>query len=175
MKRRAALAALAFATAASAAPPLPEPVRGDFPGLREQGEGRLRFFGLHVYDAALWTSGPAYAPGEDFALDIRYAIAIKGSALTERSLEEMRAQGWSDEIKLQQWQAAMARVFPDLKPGDRLVGVSVRGRESRFYNQRTRLGVIADEEFTRAFFGIWLDERTREPALRERMLRKAPP
>ena len=37
-----------------AAVPLPEQVADDFPNLRLAGEGRLRWLGLHIYDAALW-------------------------------------------------------------------------------------------------------------------------
>jgi hypothetical protein len=65
----------------------------------------------------------------------------------------------------------MDRVFPDIRPGDRLVGVMVPGREARFYSQDRLLGTVPDPEFARAFFGIWLDERTSEPGLRARMLR----
>ena len=64
-------------------------------------------------------------------------------------------------------------VFPDIRPGDRLVGLSIPGREARFYSQDRLLGAVPDPEFARAFFAIWLDERTSEPKLRARMLRLA--
>ena len=156
---------------AHAAPPLPAATVAEFPGLRELGEGRLRFIGIHVYDISLWISGPAYSPKELFALELRYAINIKGRALTERSLKEMRGQGHRDEAKLKRWEAEMDRVFPDLKPGDRLVGVSVPGKEARFYGQEKFLGVVPDPEFAQAFFAIWLDEKTSEPALRSKLLK----
>ena len=107
----------------------------EYPGLTELGEGRLRFFGLHVYDASVWIPGAAFSAAAPYALEIRYAINIKGRALTERSLKEMRGQGHTDEAKLKRWEAEMDRVFPDLKPGDRLVGVHVPGKEARFYGQ----------------------------------------
>ena len=67
----------------------------------------------------------------------------------------------------------MDRVFPDLKAGDRLVGVSVPGKGTHFYSQDRPLGVVADPEFSPAFFGIWLDEKTSEPALRNQLLKLA--
>jgi len=95
---------------------------------------------------------------------------IRGRDLTKRSLEEMRKLGFSDPARLKRWEEAMDRVFPDIRPGDRLVGVNIPGREARFYSQDRLLGAVPDPEFARAFFGIWLDERTSEPALRARML-----
>jgi hypothetical protein len=158
-------------SAAHAAPPLPPATVAEFPGLTELGEGRLRFIGIHVYDTSLWVPGAAYSPKELFALELRYAINIKGRALTERSLKEMRGQGYRDEAKLKKWEADMDRVFPDLKPGDRLVGVNVPGKEARFYSQEKFLGTVTDPEFAAAFFGIWLDEKTSQPELRAKLLR----
>jgi len=158
-------------SAAHAAPPLPPAAVAEHPGLKELGEGRLRFLGIHVYDTSLWTAGQVYSPLNTFALELRYAINIKGRALTERSIKEMRGQGWRDEAKLKRWEEEMDRVFPDLKPGDRLVGVSVPGKEARFYSQEKFLGTVPDPEFAQAFFGIWLDEKTSEPKLRGKLLK----
>jgi hypothetical protein len=154
--RRAPFALILAAAAASAAPPLPAMVNQEFPGFTQLGEGTLRFLTIHVYDSSVWIKGPKFVPTEPFALEIRYAINIKGKSLTERSLKEMRGLGYTDEAKL--------------KPGDRIVGVHVPGKETRFYSADKFLGVVEDPEFARAFFGIWLDEKTSEPKLRAKML-----
>jgi hypothetical protein len=172
--RRAFLAALALAATLAAAQgvvPLPAALVAELPALKPLGEGRLRWFGLHVYDTSLWVPGEAWSFERPFALDIRYAVSIKGRDLTERSLVEMRKLGYTDAQKLGRWEGAMDRVFPDIKPGDRLVGVSVPGKEARFYSQDRLLGTVADPEFARAFFSIWLDPATSEPKLRAQMLR----
>ncbi len=141
--------------------------------MRELGEGRLRFFGIHVYDASVWIPGTAFDGKQTCVLDLRYASGIKGRALTERSLKEMRGQGWRDEAQLARWEKEMDRVFPELKAGDRLVGVHVPGREARFYSQEKHIGTVADAQFAKAFFDIWLDEKTSEPALRSKLLKLA--
>ena len=46
----------------------------ELPMLRPLGEGRLRWFGLHVYDSSLWVPGEAWSFDRVFALDIRYAM-----------------------------------------------------------------------------------------------------
>ena len=173
---RALLAALALALAATLAAaqsvvPLPAALVAELPALKPLGEGRLRWFGLHVYDSSLWVPGEAWSFERPFALDIRYAMSIKGRDLTERSLVEMKRLGYTDREKLGRWESEMDRVFPDIKAGDRLVGLSVPGREARFYSQDRFLGTVADPEFARAFFSIWLDPATSEPKLRAQMLR----
>lgn len=156
---------------AAANVPLPTPLVAENPSLKRLGEGRLRWLGLHVYDAALWVLGEAWSFERAFALDIRYAMGLKGRDIATRSLEEMRKLGIRDEDKLRQWGEAMVRLFPDIKAGDRLVGVHLPGKEARFYSNDRLLGAVPDPEFSRAFFSIWLDEKTSEPKLRAQMLR----
>lgn len=156
---------------AAANVPLPTPLVAENPSLKRLGEGRLRWLGLHVYDAALWVLGEAWSFERTFALDIRYAMGLKGRDIASRSVEEMRKLGIRDEDKLRRWGETMARLFPDIKAGDRLVGVHLPGREARFYSNDRLLGAVPDPEFSRAFFSIWLDEKTSEPKLRAQMLR----
>ena len=175
--KRALLAGLLLAPTlafAQAALVLPAALLADVPALQRLGEGRLRWFGLHVYDSALWVRGGSWSFEEPFALDIRYAMRIKGRDLTERSLAEMRRLGFDDPRKLGRWEREMDRVFPDIQPGDRLIGVSLPGKEARFYSQNRLLGTVADPEFARAFFSIWLDPGTSEPQLRAQLLRIGP-
>lgn len=143
---------------------------------RLAGEGELRWFGLRVYTAQLWVGG---APGlqlerlptTPFALDLRYGTALKGAAIASRSLQEIERLGYGDATRRSRWSEAMQRVFPDVSRGDRLTGVHEPGRGVRFFHNDRPLGLIEDPEFARAFFAIWLDERTVAPALREALLR----
>lgn len=170
---RRALAACVLAIAANAAAvepvPLPEPVARELPQLQPLGSHRFRFLAFHVYDATLWTRGGA-ALDQPHALDIRYAMEVSGRDLARRSVEEMRKQGVRDEAALARWEREMERVFPDIRPGDRLVGIHVPGVEARFHSQRGLVGAVRDAAFARAFFAIWLGERTSEPAMRRRLL-----
>lgn len=149
---------------------LPEQVALDFPGLRLAGEGRLRWFGLHIYDASLWIGGARWQPDRQFALDIRYAREVKAQRLIETTLDEMRRLGFGDEMSREKWSAEMARVFPDVKQGERLTGVNRPGAGVGFYHQGKVVGSIDDPGFATAFFAIWLDSRTREPGLRRSLI-----
>lgn len=147
--------------------PLPEQVAKEFPELRLAGEGRLRWFGLHIYDAALWVKGAGWDAEREFVLDIRYARNIKGWRLVETSIDEMKRLGFGSDAQLARWKEEMAQVFPDVKKGERITGVNRPGVGVAFYHQGKATGVVDDVEFAKAFFAIWLDPRTREPGLRE--------
>lgn len=156
--------------ASLASPPLPELVQKDQPGLTLQSQSPYRFFGLKVYDIRLWAQGARYDAAQPHALELVYDMNLKGEDIAKRSITEMRGQGYGPEDKLGRWNAAMAKIFPDIKPGDTLIGVHVPGKEVRFYTRDKFITAVTDAEFARAFFDIWLAERTSEPGLRKRLL-----
>jgi Chalcone isomerase-like len=149
---------------------LPEALVKDHMGLSVRGEGLLRFFGMKVYDARLWTQSKAHSFADTFALELVYDLGLKGKDIAERSVAEMRKQGLGDDAKLARWGTEMARIFPDIKKGDTLIGVFVPGKEARFFSRDKLIAAIPDPEFAKAFFDIWLSEKTSEPKLREKLL-----
>jgi len=176
LKRRTLLTALPLLAGAGAranvhAPP-PELLR-DLPGARLQGQGRLRFLGLHVYDARLWAgSAPVLAgwPAGPLALELAYARSFKGVQIAERSLQEMKRLADVPESRGEQWLARMRDLFPDVKEGDRIMGLHLPGVGARFFVNGQLQGELRDAEFARLFFGIWLADKTSEPALRDALL-----
>jgi Chalcone isomerase-like len=159
-------------------PGLPTEVATTLPRARLNGRGRLRFFGLHVYDIRLWSLEPLPASLQDWArhplaLEIEYARGLVGKQIAERSLEEMKRVGTVSETQAAQWLGAMTRLFPDVKAGDRITGVQLPAERTQFFLNARPIGEVADAEFTRLFFGIWLSPRTSEPALREALLSAA--
>jgi hypothetical protein len=162
--------ALGCTTLATNAQTLAAPAAGAAPNLTLQGEGTMRFFGLKVYDIRLWTGMQRFSHAEPFALELVYDMALKGRDIAERSVTEMRGIGIRDEIKLKRWGEEMARVFPDVKAGDALIGVSIPGKEARFYSRDKLIATIPDPEFARAFFDIWLSDKTSAPGVRSKLL-----
>ena len=169
---------LAAATAAAhgttpAAAATPGEVTAELPGARLQGQGRLSFFGLRVYDARLWTTAAFQPEGyaqHAFALELRYLRRLDGEAIAERSLVEMQRVGEVATADAERWLAAMKRAFPDVRDGDRIVGVHRPGEGARFFLNGRLLDEIEDAAFARSFFSIWLSPRTSEPALRAALL-----
>lgn len=177
MRRRHLLlslpALLALPAARAQAPAVPAEVAAAVPGATLQGSGRLRFIGLAVYDARLWRG--AAPVGADWmaaplALELIYLRNLVGKQIAERSLKEMRRQRDLTDDEAQRWLAAMTQMFPDVKEGDRITGLVVPGLGARFAINGTVKGDVRDPEFAKLFFGIWLSEKTSEPALRRALL-----
>ena len=168
----AALAAPAV-RAQAVAPVAPPEVAREWPQARLVGSGRLRFMGLRIYDARLWSPT---RPGFDdwdtqpLALELQYARKLVGAQIAERSLEEMRRQGPIDPTRAQRWLAAMQDTFPDVRDGDRLTGLHLPGTAARFFHNGTPRGEWPDPLKARLFFGIWLSPQTSDPSLREALL-----
>ncbi|MGA1325047.1 MAG: chalcone isomerase family protein [Rubrivivax sp.] len=139
-----------------------------------QGEGRLRFLGLLVYDVRLWTEGPGLAADDwtrqPLALEITYARGFDARQIAERSLGEMRRAEALPAGLGEQWLDAMIRIFPDVRQGDRLTGVHQPAGPTRFFHNGRLRGEVADAGFGPRFFGIWLGPSSSQPALREQLL-----
>jgi len=134
------------------------------------GTGRLSYLVWDVYDATLYAPGGEWLQDQPFALTLGYLRDLKGDAIAERSVKEMRKQGLDDEATLQRWQAAMEAIFPDVSDGTRLTGIYQADASTRFFLHDEEIGHIRDPEFGRWFFGIWLAESTSAPSLRRQLL-----
>lgn len=137
---------------------------------RVQGQGEMRWFGLRLYQASLWAPHGRWQAGQPYALELRYARDIASGRLVQASIEEMQRLGSADDARLARWKLDLERVFPDVRTGDVIHGIHLPQRGAEFYHQGQLTGRIDDVDFARAFFAIWLDPRTREPALRASLL-----
>jgi hypothetical protein len=140
---------------------------------RLQGSGRLRFFGLHVYDARLWVGNGFRADTYErspLALELEYARNLDGRQIAERSLVEMKNLAAIDDSRAQAWLGELSRMLPDVKPGDRITGIQLPGEATHLVLNGRPLGQLRDPLFTRLFFGIWLSPRTSEPGLRNALI-----
>lgn len=157
-------AAAAVAESSAAAP---------LSGVRLVGQGTLRFLGFEVYRARLWV-----APGFDarhysaqpLALELTYHRSFTAADIAKRSLEEMRRVGSFTPQQATRWQQALQAALPDVKPGDRLLGIHQPSTGAVFKVAGRVVGEVADAEFSRLFFGIWLSPQTSELGLRQELL-----
>lgn len=168
--------AQAQSTAAEAS--MPAEVQQALPQAEALGQTRLRVWGFQIYDARLWV-----APGfraqrfeqHGAALELTYLRAFAAADIAARSIAEMRRSADISVAQAAQWQQEMKRVFPDIKPGDRLLGLHMPGVGASFWFNSRPVGEIADPAFARLFFGIWLSPQTSEPAMRKALLAGAAP
>lgn len=137
------------------------------------GKGRLTVWGFEVYDARLWAPagfGRASYAAQPLALELDYLRPFDAVDVAERSIKEMRRSTAISDAQAASWSADMLRVIPDVKKGDRILGVHKPGVGASFWVNGKPSGEIRDPEFARLFFGIWLSPKTSEPKLRDALL-----
>ncbi len=144
------------------------------PNAQRVGAGRLTWFGIHAYDAALYAENARFVANAPLALELTYARNFKGAGIAERSISEIRKLGLASETDATEWLGILTGIFPDVRPGDRLAGVQGASGPAQFFHNGRAIGSIANERLKRAFFAIWLDPRTSAPDLRNRLIGIAP-
>ena len=161
----------------SALPAIPADMRAELNELLPQnrliGKGRLTYFGLQVYDARLWAM-PGFQidnlSTQPFVLELAYLRNFDAVDVADRSIHEMRRSAVISDVQAKTWTAEMLRVFPNLKKGDRVMGVNKPGVGVSYLVNGKPTGEIRDVEFSKLFFGIWLSSKTSEPKLRSALL-----
>jgi hypothetical protein len=169
LNRYACLLLLVFASLSTSAQA--NEWRQDMPQAKLLGSGDLRWFGLHIYSAKLWSEIAAFDSKSGFALEITYQRSISKKRFVDISMDEMtRLHG--DAIKpevLQRWRSHMEKAFTDVKSGDQLIGINVPLIGCRFYSRDKLLAEIRDPQFSDAFFAIWFDPRSKDSDLRKQL------
>lgn len=157
---------IAFAQPARAA----ESVARLLPNAVVVGRGVLSYAFWDIYEAVLYAPKGRWTPSAPFALSLEYYYAIDGKSIADKSVQEMRKQGFTDEVKLAAWNVQMKSIFPDVKPGTVLSAIYMPGKETIFYRGNDVLGSIRGDAFAQAFFNIWLGEKSSAPELRRALL-----
>lgn len=170
-RRLAALACLLVSSLCAAAD-----WRAELPRAMPLGDGELSWLGIRIYHATLWAERRPFQREFPFALQLRYYRSISRQRLARTSMDEIvRLSGAGiDAATLAQWGNTLERAFVDVEPGDELTGVHTSGKGMRLYDRRGLLAEIDDTRLARAFFAIWLDERTRDQGLRRKLLGESP-
>ena len=170
---------LPFATWADTAVKLPAHVKAELGQARLAGYGTFRWLGLKIYDAQFWVGDKGYlsgAPGAArFALDLQYSRRLLGKKIAESSVNEMQKLNLGTPEQRAVWRNRMDNLFPDVQEGTQITGIYLPNQGARFYRDGVGLGEIMDADFGRAFFAIWLDEKTSAGSLREALLADAAP
>lgn len=143
--------------------------RDELADAKPVGQGSMRWFGLKLYDATLYSPTGAYDGKRPHALMLRYARTLKADRIVDASLDQMRGLGAPTQA-FPVWAQHMRRAFVDVNDGDTLTGVHMPGNGARFYAGERLTASIDDPEFARWFFAIWLDPATSEPGLRRQLM-----
>lgn len=145
-------------------------IAAQVPKAAEVGRGRLNFLAWRVYDAALYAPGGNYSAGKPFGLTLTYNHSFTGAEIAKTSIDEMKRLGLDDADAIDRWLQQMQAIFPDVAKGDTLTGIALPHGPTIFCQGGRRIGSIKDPAFGPRFFAIWLDEKTKSPALRRNLL-----
>ncbi len=155
----------------------PAQIQSEITGARLAGQGMFRWYGMAIYDAQLWVGDKGYNatnPGAaPLALDLKYDRALSGKKIAESSRDEMQKLNVGTPEQRALWLTKMLAVFPDVHDGTHITGVYLPAFGVKFYLDGKPLGEIADAEFGKAFFAIWLDPKTTGGKLRDALLTNA--
>lgn len=139
-------------------------------GASPNGEGRMKFMMWNVYDATLFAPEGKYDADKPFALKLDYLMTLKGDDIAERSIKEIKDQGFDDFEKTVKWEKTLKEIFPDVNEGTTITGIRNEKGHALFFKEGQKIGEIEDQEFTKKFFDIWLGENTSAPKLRKKLL-----
>ncbi|WLH15303.1 chalcone isomerase family protein [Pseudomonas hefeiensis] len=142
------------------------------PDARLVGQADFSWYGFDLYQARLWSSASQPSLETPLALELNYRRSISKQTLVQASIEEMRriAGKSLDSGRLDSWTDDMRRSFVDVRAGSQITGLYLPGKGCRFYVDGRLTHEVDDPAFARFFFAIWLDPRTRYPALRQQLL-----
>ena len=147
------------------------------------GQAGFRYFGFSVYHAQLWVGqrprdAESTWPQQPVVLSLQYQRDFKGEAIAQRSIEEMRRHPLMREAAQDTWLQTLKGILPDVREGERLIGIHQPGVGLQMWhqgNQLRELGNLPDPTLARVFMGMWLDPSTSAPELRQRLLGLAKP
>lgn len=149
---------------------LPSEASRYVPEAKAVGEGTLSVMFWDAYQATLYAPNGRYEQSAPVALKLTYLMDFEGSDIADRSAKEIRNLGYQDELKIAAWHREMERLFPDVEKGQSITGVRTKEGKAIFFFGEQRLGMIESDGFADAFFGIWLNEKTSAPELRQKLL-----
>ncbi len=142
-------------------------------GATLNGQARLRVI-VHVYDAGLYVRpgfNAAQLYAQPFALTIVAGRSFKSGSIMRQMVKELKRQDLPDAT-VQQYDALLAKVMPDVEEDDALTGVFTPSKGWTLSLNAKPLAQWSDEAFAKAFFNIFLGDNTSQPGVRDPMLKR---
>ena len=149
---------------------IPKDIRAQLQGPQKVGEVQVRFLGIRMYNAALFTKGGnAFSWNRPFALELKYARSFSKDRLVKASISELqRLEGKrKDHATISQ---KLENCYRTVRASDRFVAVP-KGRNSvQFYFNGQKTCDLNHAGVRERILGIWLSDRSRDKQL-SRVLR----
>lgn len=140
------------------------------PSFDRVGKGTLKFMGMKIYDSELWAPKGKFADSKPHALGIYYTWDINKKDLVRTTREELVRVGNFTDAQLDNWQAQLSEIYPDIRNGDTIVAFAYPNKQVKFFYNGKFAGEVSDAAFANYYLKIWLSDKTSEPKLRKQLL-----
>ena len=141
------------------------PVTSVLPGAELRGQATLRFLGLPLYHARLYTpGGMAFDWQKDLALELTYLRSLTEADLVNSTMRELSRTGEPMPVQDQ-----LVDCFDDVGEGDRYLAVSNGPDELLFWRNDRRMCALSYPRIKERFMAIFLGENTRSPAFTRKL------
>lgn len=132
------------------------------------GEGSMRWFVFQLYQAKLLSPDGNYKIDKwPIALELTYLREIAKTDLIEATKVEWQRM----EVEYSPlWLDELTNFWPDVAEGDVLVFHVDESAVGRFYYNENFIGSVKDDAFSAAFLRIWLSEKSRNQALKDKLV-----
>ena len=134
------------------------------------GEGTLKVLMWEVYDLRLYTDGTAFSWQDKFMLEFDYSRELKKESVIDASLKEFKLQPNVTDKDIEAWRVYLEQVIQSVQKGTKASIMWVPEGQIVFNYEGSAPSTIENEDFARAFFNIWLGEKTSRPKLRSQLL-----
>ena len=134
------------------------------------GEGTLKVLMWEVYDLRLYTDGTAFSWQDKFMLEFDYSRELKKESVIDASLKEFKLQPNVTDKDIEAWNVYLEQVIQSVQKGTKASIMWVPEGQIVFNYEGSTPSTIENEDFARAFFNIWLGEKTSRPKLRSQLL-----
>lgn len=151
------------AVCAAIAQSVPATVAAVLPGATVRGEATLRFLGVPVYRAALFTAnGAAFDWKKPMALRLKYAMSFEAGELVSATRKEMaRIEGTQpDHAEIE---GKLAPCFRDVVSGDAFVAATAGPDALSFWLNGSQTCTLRHAQIAQRFLSVWLSENSRSP------------
>ncbi len=153
-----------------AANTVPDDIKSQLQDPEKIGEVNVRFLGIRMYDAALFTkAGGTFQWSRPFALELTYARSFSRDRLVKASLSELeRMEGERSDHQL--IGSKLESCFRSVRASDRFVAIPEGRNQVKFYFNGRKTCALQHSAIRERLLGIWLSDTARDRRL-SRLLR----
>ena len=136
------------------------------------GKSQLSFFGLKIYDIALWSEDDKFSYKKKFAINIKYKRNITKKELIDRSITEIKKTYEITNLEEKKYHQKLSKIFVNISEDDQKTVIFNPKIGVKLYFNSKLLGEIKDLDFARKFVDIWLSDESSYPKISKKLTGK---